>query len=106
MVLWRWRNIGLLFENFVAASVCYVKDVQGKLTAAIKSLDAFCGDQFTDAGVVLARYNILFDVCTSWLGFPFEGDHMKNQRFPEKVQNEVTLPKVDLICEPRVESWL
>ena len=31
-------------ESFVAASVCYVRDVQGKLAAAIKSLDAFWVD--------------------------------------------------------------
>ena len=66
-----------------------MRDVQGKLTAAIKSLDAFCGNQFTDAGVMLARYNVLFDVCTSWLGSPFEGDYKKNQRFLEKCPSMV-----------------
>ena len=71
-------------ENFVAASVCFVRDIKGKLIAATASLDAFCGDQFTDAGVMLARYNVLFDVCSSLLGSPFEGDYKKNQRFLEK----------------------
>ena len=89
-------------ESFVAASVCYVRNVKGKLAAAIESLDALCGDKFTDAGAMLARYNVLFDVCTSWLGTPFEGDYKKNQRFLEKcpamVQEEYAVciaPKYD-----------
>ena len=61
-----------------------MRDIKGKLTAATESLDAFCGDQFNAAGVMLARYNVLFDVCTSLLGSPFEGDYKKNQRFLEK----------------------
>ena len=76
-------------EAFVAASVCYVRDVQGKLSAAIKNLEAFCGDQIADAGVMLARYNKLFDVCTSWLGSPFEGPYLKIQRFLEKCPSVV-----------------
>jgi len=71
-------------ESFVAASVCYVRDAKGQLAAAMNDLEAFCGDGFTDAGVMLARYNELFDVCTSWLGVPFEGHYKKNQRFLEK----------------------
>ena len=73
----RWAAM----ENFVAASVCFWRDTRGKFTAATESLGAFCGDRFTDAGVMLARDNVLFHVCTSLLGSPFEGDYKKNQRF-------------------------
>ena len=76
-------------EAFVGATVCYVRDVKGKLSAAIKNLEAFCGDQIADAGVMLAHYNKLFDVCTSWLGSPFEGPYLKIQRFLEKCPSVV-----------------
>ena len=83
-----WRVI----EEFVVAAVCHIKDVKKKLVQATIDLDAFGGKQMDDAGEMLAAFNRLFDVCTSWLGTAVEGDLQKIQRFlkvcPESVQDE------------------
>jgi len=79
-------------EKFVAGVVCHVKNVKGKLEDAMKVLDSYCGKLLDDADDMLAGFNDLFDVCTSWLGSEIEGDFQKIQRFlskcPESVQDE------------------
>jgi hypothetical protein len=83
-----WR----VLEEFVVAAVCHIKDVKKKLVQATADLDAFSGKQMDDAGEMLAAFNRLFDVCTSWLGTAVEGDFQKIQRFlkvcPGSVQDE------------------
>ena len=71
-----------------------MKDVKKKLEDAMKVLvnDAFSGKLLDDVGDMLAAFNDLFDVCTSWLDSEVEGEFQKIQRFlkkcPESVQNE------------------
>ena len=68
-------------EDFVVGSVCFIKDVKKKLEEATADLEKFCGKDMEDAGDMLAAYNSLFDVCTSWLGTAIEGEFQKIQRF-------------------------
>ena len=79
-------------EDFIAGVVCHVKDVRTKLDDATAVLDAFCGKSMVDADTMLAEFNGLFDVCSSWLGAEMEGDFKKIQRFlkkcPQSVQAE------------------
>ena len=78
-------------EEFVVGVVCHVKDVKRKLEDAMKVLDGYDGKLLDDADHMLAGFNDLFDVCTSWLGSEIEGDFQKVQRFlskcPESVQD-------------------
>jgi hypothetical protein len=79
-------------EDFVAGVICHVKDVRTKLDVATAVLDSFCGKRMVDADTMLAEFNELFDVCSSWLGAEMEGDYQKIQRFlkkcPQSVQAE------------------
>ena len=69
--------------------VCHVKDVKRKLEDVMKALDAFSGELMDDADDMLAAFNDLFDVCTSWLGSEVEGDFQKTQRFLKKCPESV-----------------
>ena len=80
----------LAIEEVVAAAVCYVKNTKAKLVVATKNLDDFCGH--VDLDEMLAQFEELFDICTSWLGSAIELDYKKIQRFlakcPPMVQAE------------------
>ena len=73
-----------VLEDFVLGSVGHIKDVKSKLASAQKELDSFSGSQMTDADEMLATFNELFDVCTSWLGVEVEGCYKRIQRFVQK----------------------
>ena len=76
-------------EDFIVGSVCFIKDVKKRLEEATADLEEFCGKDMEDAGDMLAAYNSLFDVCTSWLGTAIEGEFQKIQRFLKKCPEEV-----------------
>ena len=95
-----WRAI----EEFVVGAVGHIKDVKKKLNSAQADLDAFSGKAMTDADDMLADFNELFDVCTSWLGAEIEGDYKKIQRFMLKCPESVQAEYADHICSPKLDG--
>ena len=89
-------------EEFVLGSVGHIKDVKSKLASAQKELDSFSGSQMTDVDEMLAVFNELFDVCTSWLGVEVEGDYKRIQRFVQKCPRSVQMEYADLIARDHV----
>ena len=95
-----WRAI----EDFVVGSVGHIKDVKKKLQSAQADLDAFSGKAMTDADDMIAGFNELFDMCTSWLGAEIEGDYKKIQRFMLKCPESVQAEYADHICSPKFDG--
>ena len=90
-----------VLEDFVVGSMCVIKDVKKKLETATAVLEEYCGKQMADAGNMLAAFNNLFDICTSWLGSPIEGDFQKIQRFLKKCPESVQYAYADHISNPK-----
>ena len=84
-------------EEFIATVVCYVKNTKSKLVVANKNLDDFCGKNITDPDEMIAQFEELFDICTSWLGSAVEIDHTKMQRFLLKCPSMVQAEYADYI---------
>ena len=76
-------------EEFVAAAVCYVKNTKSKLVVATKNLDEFSGKNINEPDEMIAQFEELFDICTSWLGSAVEIDYKKIQRFLHKCPSMV-----------------
>ena len=91
-------------EDFVLGSVGHIKDVKSKLASAQKELDSFSGSQMTDADEMLATFNELFDVCTSWLGVEVEGNYKRIQRFVQKCPRSVQMEYAVNIARDHVDE--
>jgi hypothetical protein len=73
-----------IIESVISAVVCLEKNVKKKLSEAKRKLEEFNATVHADVGEAIAKYETLFDACTSWLGTVIEGDYNKIQRFLSK----------------------
>ena len=68
-----WKAI----EKLVEMVVGFVPDAKSKLAAAKANLNGFNGEQYADVEELLAAYNHLADICTSWFKDETESDYDK-----------------------------
>ena len=95
-----------LIEEFVVASVGHVKEIKKKLKESTDALAAFCGKAMDDAGKMIAAFNELFDVCTSWLGKEIEGDFKRSRGFYRSVQSRFRRSMRSSFRQSTMESGL
>lgn len=68
-------------DSFVDAVIFFVSDKKLKLQEAEGNLSAFDGSHYVDCTEILADYNNLSDICTSWFGSEMKTDYDKIQSF-------------------------
>ena len=88
-----WKAI----EKLVEMVVGFVPDAKAKLAAAKVNLNDFNGGQYEDIEEMLAAYNHLADICTSWFKGETESDYDKILRLLNACPKSVKFEYADYI---------
>ena len=88
-----WKAI----EKLVEMVVGFVPDAKSKLAAAKANLNAFNGEQYADVEELLAAYNHLADICTSWFKGETESDYDKILRLLDACPKSVKFEYAEYI---------